>query len=111
MAAQLGRPSSAIQSRQGRIRVRPAPSAACAPHEAATVWHPVVPVSTVEPSRGAVAAVDGTRVGVYRAGLTLHAVEARCPHLDAPFGPDDLRHRRGGARLVCPWHFWEFDLR
>jgi nitrite reductase/ring-hydroxylating ferredoxin subunit len=33
-----------------------------------------------------------------------------CPHLDLPiaaFGPVDLRR----GRLVCPWHFWEFDIR
>jgi nitrite reductase/ring-hydroxylating ferredoxin subunit len=38
------------------------------------------------------------------------AVADVCPHLDLPlaaFGPVEVR----GERLICPWHYWEFDVR
>jgi len=37
----------------------------------------------------------------------LHVTASTCPHEDVSL----LRGRLDGARLVCPGHGWEFDLR
>ena len=35
------------------------------------------------------------------------AFESRCPHARGPLGEGELR----GDVVVCPWHFFRFDLR
>ena len=37
----------------------------------------------------------------------LHAVQNACIHLEGPLGEGRLE----GARLSCPWHGWQYDVR
>lgn len=53
---------------------------------------------------------DGPRVAVARlasAPTGFVAFEHRCPHANGPIGEGALK----GDTVVCPWHFFRFDLR
>ena len=50
--------------------------------------------------RVAVAHLSGSKTGFV-------AFEALCPHAQGPIGEGRLR----GDTIVCPWHFFRFDLR
>jgi nitrite reductase (NADH) small subunit len=51
--------------------------------------------------------VDGRYVALCREGDRVFAVEDACPHRGAPFS--ELGRVRDG-RLICGWHFWQFEL-
>jgi nitrite reductase/ring-hydroxylating ferredoxin subunit len=72
-------------------------------------WVPVLSTQELPEDRAVRVWAKGLRLIVgRRAGDTPFAALDSCPHLDLPlaaFGPVQLRR----ARIVCPWHFWEFD--
>jgi nitrite reductase/ring-hydroxylating ferredoxin subunit len=81
-------------------------SAACG---SADQWLSVLPEAALLPGRAVRVEVDGVRLIVGRTAHGVFAARDVCPHLDLPlaaFGPVEVR----GERLVCPWHFWEFDV-
>jgi nitrite reductase (NADH) small subunit len=51
---------------------------------------------------------DGTQVSVTRLadGGRILAFENRCPHVNGPIGLGKL----SGTTIVCPWHFFRFDI-
>ena len=51
---------------------------------------------------------DGTQVAVTRIedGGRILAFENRCPHVNGPIGLGKL----AGTTIVCPWHFFRFDI-
>lgn len=52
---------------------------------------------------------DGQRVAVARlSGQQSRFVvfENRCPHVDGPLGQGRIH----GNTIICPWHFFRFDL-
>jgi nitrite reductase (NADH) small subunit len=49
----------------------------------------------------------GTSVVVVRVGDHVYACSAACAHRGGPLAEGRLN----GARLVCPWHGWMFDVR
>jgi nitrite reductase/ring-hydroxylating ferredoxin subunit len=51
---------------------------------------------------------SGLRVAVAHLGESgFIAFENRCPHADGPVGNGQVR----GDTIVCPWHFFRFDLK
>lgn len=77
-------------------------------------WVATVPVGAIPPDCAIRVHVEEFRlvVGWRAAGSRRRRPWAAvdiCPHLDLPltaFGPVEVRH----DRLICPWHYWEFDL-
>jgi nitrite reductase (NADH) small subunit len=63
------------------------------------------------PSAGALCKrlADGTQLSVARLdGGTgkIVAFENRCPHVNGPIGLGKI----AGTAVICPWHFFRFDL-
>ena len=81
-----------------------------APTASEAQWTDVLPVRSLRPDRAIRVRAGGQRLVVGVSDGEVFAVADVCPHLDLPlaaFGPLDLQ----GGRLVCPWHYWEFDVR
>jgi nitrite reductase/ring-hydroxylating ferredoxin subunit len=51
--------------------------------------------------------VNGVRVVLARVGDSVYACGEVCVHQGGPLSEGTL----SGARLACPWHGWQFDLR
>ena len=51
--------------------------------------------------------VNGERVVLARVGDTVYACSDVCSHQGGPLSDGRLY----GARLACPWHGWNFDVR
>ncbi|GAA2547848.1 Rieske (2Fe-2S) protein [Pseudonocardia hydrocarbonoxydans] len=54
-----------------------------------------------------VGAPDGRRFAVFRVDGGLRVTDAVCPHNQ---GPLDQGWLRDGRVVVCPWHWYRFDL-
>jgi nitrite reductase/ring-hydroxylating ferredoxin subunit len=68
-----------------------------------------LPEDQVPCGRATRVCADGLCLAVGQTAGGPFAVLDICPHLDLPFtafGPVTLRQ----DRLVCPWHYWEFEL-
>jgi nitrite reductase/ring-hydroxylating ferredoxin subunit len=50
--------------------------------------------------------LEGQKIGLYRLGDRLYAMEDVCPHAGTLLHPGTLI----GTLVVCPGHGWEFDL-
>lgn len=50
--------------------------------------------------------VDQRQVAVARVAGKFFAVDDACPHRGGPLSEGDVI----GCEIVCPWHFWTFDL-
>ncbi len=37
----------------------------------------------------------------------IYAINDECPHKGGPLGEGEIE----GTEIVCPWHFWRFDIR
>src|SRR5947207_3066985 len=46
------------------------------------------------------------RIALYHTALGFFATDNTCPHRGGPLGEGDLL----GNEIVCPWHFWSFDV-
>lgn len=55
-----------------------------------------------------VTAEDGREFAVFVVDATYHVTDARCPHNKGPLAEGTIRD---GTTLVCPWHWFRFDLR
>lgn len=51
--------------------------------------------------------VEGKSIALFNIEGRFYAIEAWCYHMGAPLVESEYR---GGSRIVCPWHGWEFDL-
>lgn len=47
------------------------------------------------------------RIVLIRKKNQIFAVNDTCPHLGGPLGEGELEDHE----IVCPWHFWRFDIR
>lgn len=56
-------------------------------------------------SRGV--SVEGKEIGLFNVAGELFAMDNVCPHRGAPLSDG----RMDGARIVCPWHGWAFDVK
>ncbi|MGD9529126.1 Rieske (2Fe-2S) protein [Pseudonocardia sp.] len=54
-----------------------------------------------------VTAPDGREFAVFCVDGRLHVTNARCPHNKGPLVEGTIRD---GRTLVCPWHWFRFDL-
>lgn len=50
---------------------------------------------------------DGTQIALTRQeNGQIAAFENRCPHVDGPIGLGKIK----GKTVICPWHFFRFDI-
>jgi nitrite reductase (NADH) small subunit len=67
----------------------------------------VAQVGDIPVGRGKTVEVDGRCLAVFNAGHgRYHAVSGTCPHEGGPLGDGVLL----GARVVCPWHGFDFEV-
>lgn len=57
--------------------------------------------------QGTLARVDGQRIAIFHVGGRYYALEATCPHEGGPLADGVIE----GARVLCPWHGYDFDLK
>ena len=50
--------------------------------------------------------VDGRLIALYHIEKGFFATDNTCPHRGGPLGEGDLL----GDEIVCPWHFWSFNV-
>lgn len=50
--------------------------------------------------------VDDRKIAIANASGRFFAVDDGCPHRGGPLSEGDVI----GCEIVCPWHFWTFDL-
>ena len=50
---------------------------------------------------------NGTPVALFRIGGSLHAIDARCPHVGGPLDRGSVH----GTQVTCPLHGSVFDVR
>ncbi len=51
-------------------------------------------------------AFGGKTIALYHTPQGFFASDNTCPHRGGPLGEGDLL----GSEIVCPWHFWSFDV-
>lgn len=51
--------------------------------------------------------IGDRRVALFHTADGFFATDNTCPHRGGPLGEGDLF----GNEIVCPWHFWAFDVR
>jgi nitrite reductase (NADH) small subunit len=51
--------------------------------------------------------LNGTPVALYNVDGTVYATHGTCVHRGGPLGDGTL----DGAKILCPWHLWEYDVR
>jgi pyruvate oxidase len=68
-------------------------------------WHRVAPVDVPDDGRVRSVVVDGRTVALARCGLTLGALDNRCPHQGGPLGEGSIEN----GLLRCPWHGYDYD--
>jgi pyruvate oxidase len=69
------------------------------------VWHRVDQVDVPGDGRVRSVVVDGRTVALARCGLTLGALDNRCPHQGGPLGEGSIEN----GWLRCPWHGYDYD--
>ena len=50
--------------------------------------------------------IGDRRIALYHTPLGFFATDGTCPHRGGPLGEGDII----GDEIVCPWHFWSFDV-
>jgi nitrite reductase/ring-hydroxylating ferredoxin subunit len=80
----------------------------------------LVPLGAPEATGGGawvVVAEDGRRFAVFAVGDGYRVTDARCPHNGGPLEQGRLDRARpghegsgAGPTVVCPWHWYRFDL-
>ncbi|MGH9868282.1 MAG: Rieske (2Fe-2S) protein [Candidatus Polarisedimenticolia bacterium] len=66
----------------------------------------VARVEEVPEGKGKAVEVAGRPVALFNVGGTIHAVDGLCPHQGGPLADGLLE----GDVVMCPWHFWQFDV-
>ena len=69
-------------------------------------WQDVAPEAEVAEGETLSVSANGRTILLCRSGGKIFAVGSLCPHYDAPMAEGNLV----GDRIMCPWHWWEFDL-
>ena len=66
----------------------------------------VAKVSDVPVGRATACVVGGRTIALYHTAQGFYASDNVCPHRGGPLGEGDLL----GNEIVCPWHFWSFNV-
>ena len=66
----------------------------------------VAKVSEVPVGRAAARPFGGKTIALYHTPQGFFASDNTCPHRGGPLGEGDLL----GNEIVCPWHFWSFNV-
>jgi len=61
----------------------------------------------LEPGRGMLAIVNGTRVALFNCDGTIYAIKGTCPHMGGELWEGPIQD----GIVSCPWHGWRFDVR
>ena len=69
-------------------------------------WVDIGPEDAIAVGKSAVVEVSGTSFAIYRTARGVFASGNSCPHRGGPLGEGDLI----GDEIVCPWHFWAFNV-
>lgn len=67
----------------------------------------LIPLGEPRGAAWTVAAEDGRRFAVFAVDGGLRVTDAHCPHNG---GPLEQGWVRDGRTLICPWHWYRFDL-
>ncbi len=68
---------------------------------------PLALVADLPTDRGICVDVDGQRVGLFKVGRRVYAIESMCPHAGAFLHTGYLE----GRVIRCPMHGWDFDVK
>ena len=66
----------------------------------------VADVDRVPSDRGLSVSVGDRELALFNLGGQFYALDGFCPHRGGPLGEGDII----GNEIVCPWHFWSFDI-
>lgn len=66
----------------------------------------VAPADALAENSGMCLEVAGREIALFRVGDAFYAVDNECPHSGGPLCDGYLE----GNTVMCPWHFWQFDL-
>jgi nitrite reductase (NADH) small subunit len=66
----------------------------------------VAKTSDVPVGRAAACALAGRTIALYHTAQGFYASDNTCPHRGGPLSEGDLL----GNEIVCPWHFWSFNV-
>ncbi len=56
--------------------------------------------------RATVCTIGDRRIALYHTANGFFASDNTCPHRGGPLGEGDVI----GSEIVCPWHFWTFEI-
>jgi len=73
----------------------------------ATEFHKVASVRDLEPGKGVVVVVKGTRIALFNCEGAYYAIRNTCPHMGGDLGEGYL----SGDVVTCPWHGWRFNVK
>jgi 3-phenylpropionate/trans-cinnamate dioxygenase ferredoxin component len=66
----------------------------------------VAKVDDLPVGRARVCAIGEQRIAVYHTSKGFFASDNTCPHRGGPLGEGDIV----GDEIVCPWHFFSFEV-
>jgi len=70
-------------------------------------FHKVAKVGDLDPGKGMVVVVKGTRIALFNCDGSLYAIKGTCPHMGGELGEGYL----AGDIVTCPWHGWRFNVK
>lgn len=70
-------------------------------------FHRVASVQDLDPGRGMVVVVKGTRIALFNCDGTFYAIKNTCPHMGGELGEGYLEK----DIVTCPWHGWRFNVK
>ncbi len=66
----------------------------------------VAKTSDLPVGRATVRSIGDRRIALYHTPSGFFASDNTCPHRGGPLGEGDVV----GNEIVCPWHFWTFEI-
>jgi nitrite reductase/ring-hydroxylating ferredoxin subunit len=67
----------------------------------------VARVADLDPGKGMLAVVNGTRIALFNCDGTFYAIRGSCPHMGGELWEGLLI----GDIVTCPWHGWRFNVK
>jgi nitrite reductase (NADH) small subunit/3-phenylpropionate/trans-cinnamate dioxygenase ferredoxin subunit len=73
----------------------------------ATEFLKVAKIGDLDPGKGLIVVVKGTRVALFNCDGVYYAIRNQCPHMGGDLGEGLLQ----GDVVTCPWHGWRFSVK